>query len=64
MVTPILFRIFASENHSKKVMDIKYKKFNVFGNDGRNHVITEDKPMTSTEVLYKYKWALCVGGIE
>lgn len=41
-----------------------YKKFNVFGDDGRNHVITTDKPMTTFEVQYKYHWALCVGGIE
>ena len=42
----------------------KYTKFNVFGDDGRNHVITEDKPMTTLEVLHKYRWALSVGGIE
>ena len=39
-------------------------KFNVFGDDGQNHVITTDKPMTSLEVQNKYSWALCVGGIE
>jgi hypothetical protein len=42
----------------------KYTKFNVFGDDGRNHVITTEKPMTTLEVQYKYSWALSVGGIE
>lgn len=41
-----------------------YTKFNVFGDDGRNHVIKTEKPMTTLEVLYKYEWALSVGGIE
>ena len=42
----------------------KYIKFNVFGDDGCNHVITTEKPMTTLEVQYKYSWALSVGGIE
>ena len=41
-----------------------YKDFNVFGDDGRNHVIHEKEPMTCTAVYYKYRWALSVGGIE
>lgn len=45
-------------------MEKYYKKFNVFGDDGRNHVITTEKPMTTLEVYYKYRQALSVGGIE
>ena len=41
-----------------------YTSFNVFGDDGRNHVLNTEKPMTCDEVMWKYKWALCVGGIK
>lgn len=41
-----------------------YTKFNVFGDDGENHILVTEKPMTTTEVYYKYRWALAVGGIE
>lgn len=44
--------------------DKRYTQFNVFGDDGRNHVLKTEKPMTCDEVMYKYKWALSVGGIE
>ena len=44
--------------------DKKYTKFNVFGDDGENHVITTNKPMTCNEIICKYDWALAVGGIE
>ena len=44
--------------------DEKYSEFNVFGDDGRNHVMKSDKPMTCTEAMYHWKWALSVGGIR
>lgn len=44
--------------------DKKYTKFNVFGDDGENHVITTKEPMTCEQVQLRYKWALAVGGIE
>ena len=42
----------------------KFTKFNVFGDDGINHIMKSEKPMTTEEALYHWKWALCVGGIE
>ena len=47
--------------HNQKLGE-KFTSFNMFMDDGRNHVIHTNKPMTTLEAMYKYH-ALSIGGI-